>query len=40
MCLSCGCDRTFTGTPTEFGPLDGKPTTEPKGGYEGVGGTK
>jgi len=40
MCLKCGCDRFTTGTPTDMGKLDGKPTKTPYGQYEGVGGTK
>ena len=40
MCLNCGCDREFVGTPTGMGKLDGKPTATPEGSYTGVGGTK
>lgn len=38
MCKSCGCDSSMIGKPSI--KLDGKPTKDPHGSYEGVGGTK
>lgn len=38
MCAECGCNATMIGKPSD--KLDGKPTKDIYGSYEGVGGTK
>lgn len=37
MCQSCGCNDNMKGKPSD--KLTGKPTKDPYGSYEGVGGT-
>ena len=38
MCVECGCNSSMIGKASD--KLTGKPTKDPHGSYEGVGGTK
>jgi len=38
MCAECGCNSNMVGKASD--KLTGKPTKDPHGSYEGVGGTK
>ena len=38
MCKECGCDKNMVGS-VDPSKLTGKPTKDPHGTYEGVGGT-
>jgi len=38
MCVECGCNSSMIGKASD--KLTGKPTKDPRGSYEGVGGTK